>query len=289
MAVEAAYSRDGEKSSIVVRQRGRQKEIEIDGRTVVDRKQLVSMVPCIVFCHDDIAFVTGGPEMQRWFVNQTLSLTEPTYIETLRRYNRVLRARNAALRASQHGVLDALDEQLWAAGEPVVSRRKSMAGAFSAILERLFTSVFGGGENLTLQYRSSWREQDGERELGNRRDMDIRMATTTSGPHRDKFVYRLGGALLTDVASTGQLRLVSLILRVAQTQFLTDATGALPILLLDDVLLELDPRRRVRFVQELPEYEQAFFTFLPDEQYARFRGDSSLTYRVQGGILRAEA
>jgi DNA replication and repair protein RecF len=60
------------------------------------------------------------------------------------------------------------------------------------------------------------------------------------------------------------------------------------MLLLDDVLLELDPDRRARFVETLPDYEQAFFTFLPDEQYARFTGSSSLTFRVREGTLHAE-
>ncbi|MFW6312742.1 MAG: DNA replication/repair protein RecF, partial [Spirochaetota bacterium] len=61
--------------------------------------------------------------------------------------------------------------------------------------------------------------------------------------------------------------------------------GRLPVLLLDDVLLELDPARRGRFVEALPDYEQAFFTFLPDEQYARFRQDTTKIYRVQSGEI----
>jgi len=120
------------------------------------------------------------------------------------------------------------------------------------------------------------------------------MSPTTTRPrparaprpnHRRRSPFRLDGRLLTEVASTGQLRLVSLILRVAQAQLLSRVTGRLPVLLLDDVLLELDPGRRARFVEALPEYEQAFFTFLPDEQYARFRQDTTRVYRVESGEI----
>ena len=289
LAVEAGFQRGGETQSIVIKQAGRKKTMELDGKPVSDRKEIVTNVPCIVFCHDDIGFVTGAPEMQRWFMNQTLSLVNRDYLSALRLYNRILRSRNAALKSGQIQVLDVLDQQLVEAGTPIIDRRRQMNSRFSEVLGKLFRSVFEGDTELRLTYRSSWRSDAQQDELRSRRDNDVRMATTTSGPHRDRFVYEFGDSLLTDTASTGQLRLVSLILRVAQAQFVRDATATLPVLLLDDVLLELDPRRRARFMEVLPEYEQAFFTFLPDEQYARFRGDSTLTYRVDGGKLNEES
>ena len=74
-------------------------------------------------------------------------------------------------------------------------------------------------------------------------------------------------------------------LRIAQANLLTDLGGRKPVLLLDDVLLELDPVRRKRFVEALPAYDQVFFTFLPDEQYARFENAETLRYTVAGGTI----
>ncbi|MFW6288854.1 MAG: DNA replication/repair protein RecF, partial [Spirochaetota bacterium] len=294
MAVEGRFETDGEPRTVLVKQVGRTKQIELDGASVSDRKEIVSNIPCIVFCHDDIAFVTGGPDMQRWFMNQTQSLLEPSYITELRRYSRVLRARNAALKDARTDLLDVLDAQLVEAGLPVQLRRADLSRRFNDALVDTFSRVFGDDRRLELSYRPSWNDPpDDEGDLapadpheppravpadspayaasirdqlarGRSRDLDLR--TSTRGPHRDRFPFRLDGRLLTDVASTGQLRLVSLILRVAQAQLLSRVTGRLPVLLLDDVLLELDPTRRARFVDALPEYEQAFFTFLPDEQ-----------------------
>ncbi len=289
LAVEAGFHRKGETQQIVIKQVGRKKTILLNDKPVSDRKEMVSNGPCIVFCHDDIGFVTGAPEMQRWFMNQTLSLVDRDYLNVLRLYNRILRSRNAALRSGQLVLLDTLDHQLVEAGTPIVARRRRMNSRFSEVLGKLYETVFEGDEELRLTYRASWRSDAPESEVRNRRDNDVRMATTTSGPHRDRFVYEFGNSLLTDTASTGQLRLVSLILRVAQAEFVREATGSLPVLLLDDVLLELDPRRRARFVDALPDYDQAFFTFLPDEQDSRFRGESTLIYRVDGGRLSAQS
>jgi DNA replication and repair protein RecF len=55
------------------------------------------------------------------------------------------------------------------------------------------------------------------------------------------------------------------------------------VLLLDDVLLELDPTRKRAFIDHLPRYEQAFFTFLPDESWQAFRSPDTLVLTVQRG------
>jgi len=60
------------------------------------------------------------------------------------------------------------------------------------------------------------------------------------------------------------------------------------VLLLDDVLLELDSAKREKFIKELPSFEQAFFTFLPDEQFRKYSSADTLIYRVVGGEFQRE-
>jgi len=96
------------------------------------------------------------------------------------------------------------------------------------------------------------------------------------------------GKDFSHVASTGQIRLCSLILRVAQANFFSSKTGKQPVLLLDDVLLELDSSKREKFIKELPSVEQAFYTFLPDEQFRKYCSADTLVYRVVGGEFQRE-
>jgi DNA replication and repair protein RecF len=56
-----------------------------------------------------------------------------------------------------------------------------------------------------------------------------------------------------------------------------------PVLLLDDVLLELDGEKRLKFISVLPEYDQAFYTFLPEEPYTKYRKDNTIIYRMKNG------
>jgi DNA replication and repair protein RecF len=63
------------------------------------------------------------------------------------------------------------------------------------------------------------------------------------------------------------MRLASLVFRSAQAAFFRQKTGLYPIFLIDDVLLELDSQKRSRYLSYLGHYNQAFFTFLPEEKY----------------------
>jgi DNA replication and repair protein RecF len=232
-------------------------------------------------------FVSGSPDMQRHFFNQTLSLQHPYFVDLLRRYRKILRQRNALLKDRRTDLLDVYDEQWVQVGCEIQRLRTETVREFNATFSRIHRDVSGLPEELRIEYRPSWREWSEPDEtfglVRERRPRDVGFGTSTSGPHRDRFVFRLGTRDFTEVASTGQLRLISLVLRVAQAVYFAEGTEKRPVMLIDDVLLELDAEKRQRFLRALPEYEQAFFTFLPDEPYRRYLRDSTRVYFVENG------
>ncbi len=278
---------------IAIRFSSGRKEIDVNGATIVDRREIIRNLPCIVFCHDDIRFVTGSPDHRRWFFNQTLSLYDDRFLDTLRRYTRVLKSRNAAIRNEQYELLDAYDPQLAETGIDLTRARLHAASEFSGLFEELYHRISGFNSPLTIEYRPSWHADAGISDVctlfAETRDRDARMRTTTQGPHRDRFRFLMDGREFTETASTGQLRLISLVLRIAQSRFFTMHSSRKPLLLLDDVMLELDPVRRERFFNSLPEYDQAVFTFLPDEQFSPLRRSDTLVYRVTEGEIHGES
>ena len=135
----------------------------------------------------------------------------------------------------------------------------------------LFSEVSGLGP-CTIRHHPSWKEPEAEavaQRLAEARVSDARLGFTATGPHRDRFSFQLDGRSFGEHASTGQVRLLSLLLRIAQATLSLQRTGRKPLLLLDDVLLELDEKRRRNVLSRLPAYEQAFFTFLPGYELGR--------------------
>jgi DNA replication and repair protein RecF len=263
------------------------KEIRRSGKKVPDRKELIELNPSVVFCHEDFSFAAGEPERRRFFFDQTAGIVSPGYIDALRLYKRILRQRNAALKEKRISLLDLLDEQMAVHGLALSAERARLESSLKEGFSQLYEKVSLLGQAVELAYRPSWPGEldlEGVRaRLEERRGDDLSFGSSLSGPHRDRWVFRGGGRDFAATASTGQLRLLSLVLRSLQAAYYTESTGRKPVLLFDDVLLELDPDRRRRFFETIPQASQAFFTFLPGERWEDYRSDSVLVYRVEHG------
>ena len=266
------------------------KKITLNKTEISDRKDLIYTVLCVLFSHDDFAFVSGAPDMQRLFFDQTLSLYDPSYLDAIRRYGKLLRSRNQALKDERHDLMELYEQDLAAYGFEIQQFRATATERFTRTFTETFTYVSQLPEPLRVEYRPSWKDAtsaaDARATLERGRDRDLRMRTTTSGVHRDKFVFRYGDVDFTSIASTGQIRLTSLVLRLAQARFYATRLEKKPIFLLDDVLLELDLGRRRRFFELIPDLDQAIFTFLPDEPFHHYAGADTMIYDVREGQLR---
>ncbi len=277
--------------TISITYRDGKKKLEKNAKQVTDRKELVDTIPCVLFSHDDLDFASGSPERKRFFVDQSLSMYDTSYIDVLRTYKKVLKARNSVLRERKADLLDILDIQLAQAGLEVVSRRTRTIRDFNRVFARLYHEV-SGIENVKIDYSPSWKEDSVESilaRLADKRDYDLGMGTSLSGPHRDRIRFVKDRQPFVPTASTGQRRLLSLLLRTAQATFYTEVSGGKkPVLLMDDVLLELDPEKRQRFTALLPEYDQLFCTFLPGEPYERYKRSTTKVYRIEKGTWNGE-
>jgi len=289
LAADTRAGSEDPSSRVTVSFRAGRKAAALDGKAVPDRKAMIERNPAVVFCPSDMDFAQGEPERRRFFLDQTASLVSPGYLDSLRAYRKVLRMRNQSLKDRSLDVLEVLDEQLAEYGTVLRDRRAEILGLFDPVFAERYEAVSRLGIRVGLEYRPSWKPGTGPGEvvaaLRSRRRDELALGVTLSGPHRDRFRFTREGGDFAAFASTGQLRLLALTLRGAQAGFCAERTGRKPLLLLDDVLLELDPEKRRRFMEGLPPHEQAFFTFLPGEPYGDYADDSTMVYWVSDGRL----
>ena len=285
-------NKDVQKISVIFEDN--KKKIEKNGKKIHDRKELINTIPCILFCHEDLQFAIGAPETRRFFIDQSLTLYDLTYIDDLRNYKKVLKSRNLILKNHQYDMLDVYDSQLAVLGLIIQKKRKNAIFQFNQIFGSIFEKITGI-EGVSILYRPSWKESEisGEKKfpasqdiinlLLSQRERDKNFETTLSGPHRDRIDFVKDHRLFVPTASTGQCRLLSLLLRITQSIYFTRSTGMKPVILMDDVMLELDPDKRAKLTSMMPEYDQLFCTFLPGEPYERYMHDSTKIYHIEGG------
>ena len=119
--------------------------------------------------------------------------------------------------------------------------------------------------------------------LEENREQDKVLEYTSSGIHRDNILFVKNKKNFVHTASTGQRRLLALLLRIIQAKFYFSRTQRNPILLLDDVLLELDQEKRNKVMQLLPDYDQLFCTFLPTENYDKYKKSGTKVFFINQG------
>jgi DNA replication and repair protein RecF len=77
-------------------------------------------------------------------------------------------------------------------------------------------------------------------ELGKRIENEINTRQSICGPHRDDFIFTDNKFEIRYFGSVGEARLSSIILKQAQASYYSEIKNVEPILLIDDILLELD-------------------------------------------------
>ncbi|GMO53102.1 MAG: DNA replication and repair protein RecF [Treponemataceae bacterium] len=296
-SLRALYSEEnGSTQSVAVYYENGKKKILKNAKRLMDRKALINTIPCVLYSHEDLMFVDGEPERRRFFLDQTLSMYDASYIDIQRQYRKTLKSRNLCLKNRIYDLLDTYDMQLAKSGTEIQKRRKKTIFSFNLIFTRLYEQVTGI-ENVRLVYKPSWGEQSAsgteeylditEEEaagvLREKRDIDKQLGASCYGPHRDRIIFVKDGRNFIQTASTGQRRTVAILLRTAQAEFYKNNSQKKPVLLFDDVLLELDPEKRAKITDRLPDYDQIFFTFLPEEPYMRYRKAEAKGYIISKG------
>ena len=148
----------------------------------------------------------------------------------------------------------------------------------------------GLNKSIDVTYISSWAHlytvNDVIQFLEDKESVDLMFGTTTTGPQRDNILYFIDNSNFNEIASTGQTRLMALILKIVLAKLMYLRLKKKPVLFIDDVLLEIDQSIRKSFFNNLPENSQAFFTFLPEEKYLKYKKRDIIMYWIENGEIK---
>ena len=290
--------------------RGR-RVVEQNGMKVGKMSDMVGAFRVVLFCPEHLSLIQGGPELRRSYLNVALSQLRPLYLQSLQRYSKLLKERNALLkRAPEDMATFKATEPMWSAqlareAATVTVHRARYVRQVNDHVRECFADMmkqYGGGDELPeLTYQptlgSDWlREREGDPSLftderrleerylellTTRHDREIGAGATLWGIHRDDVVINLNGRPARLYASQGQQRSLALAMKLAEGWVSAlESGGDMPVFLFDDVLSELDVHRRDYLVSEM-QGRQVIMTAC-DPAAADF-GERIHLIRVNGG------
>lgn len=312
------------KLSKVDRKRIRINEVEVE-----NRKELSSQFEVVFFSPQDLFLVKGGPSLRRLFLDELIQNIDPLYRKELRIYEQVLFQRNQLLKQPADGwferQLDVFDEQMAEAASPLFLKRKYGAFLLEKYADYALQKLSSGKERLELFYLSGFGDPEEEERKKRKRterifkSMDFSTFTQNPeylgtikslfhdrilkarakdeslgfsqyGPHKDDFVLLINGLSTRKFASQGQVRTLTLALKLAELKIIERAKKTRPILLLDDVFSELDRRRSADLLKAIYPYQTMLTSNEPFLEKGTFhpKGKSKLMGVFQGRVVEKE-
>lgn len=230
--------------------------------------EILGNLPTITFLPQDLNLIQQSPGLRREFLDDVLLQTEPRYEETLSKFSKVLAQRNELLNRLRAGPgneseLDFWDEQLSSTAVVVTRARKKLASFMDHNLEKLYLQTTGQPKDLSFRYVSSIEGDTADLKAAflKQRKRDVLSGRTGIGPHRDDWqIENKEGKNQAHFLSRGEQRSIIISLKLKELEYLTEALNRKPIMLLDELLAELDDKRKAQVLQNLAVDTQVFLT-----------------------------
>lgn len=268
------------------------KGIAINGIPIRKASELFGIVNVVFFSPEDLNIIKNGPDQRRRFMDLELCQLNKLYVRALVQYNRVLLQRNKLLKElnfhpEYQETLDVWDMQLIQYGKELIQCREEFVGKLNDMVRKTHSQISGGRENLVLSYEPNVAVKRFEEKLCSCRETDVKMRTTTTGPHRDDISFLVDNIDIRRFGSQGQQRTAALSLKLSEIELVKELVRDYPVLLLDDVLSELDGGRQEQLLAGIKEI-QTMITCTGVEDFVNHRFPIDRIYKVIRGTVEAE-
>ena len=293
--IEAIVERNGINYQIDMHlKKNSPKGIAINKMPIRKASELFGIVNLVFFSPEDLNIIKNGPSERRRFVDLELSQLDKVYLNDLSNYNRIVNQRNHLLKDMGFGkqqdlmdTLDIWDLQLIQYGTRIIDRRKKIVEEINKIISSIHGKLTGGKENLQVIYEPSNGSLTLEQALARNLERDLRMKSTSVGPHRDDICFMAGDLDIRRYGSQGQQRTAALSLKLSEIELVKQAIHDTPVLLLDDVLSEFDKHRQNYLLDSIHDI-QTLITCTGVDEFVNHRFSINKVFHVQNGQVAKE-
>lgn len=279
---------------------GEKKKLFEDDQELLRFSDHVGKYPVVLIAPQDIELIWDGSELRRKFFDALISQMNRDYLNSLIQYNHHLKQRNSLLRTfSENGKIDAdliagYDLKLTLAGDYIYKTRKTFIEEFKPVFSKHYDYLAQElAERADITYRSDLRDADFGQLLKRNLQRDILLQRTTTGVHRDDFLFTLNEMELKRAGSQGQQKSFLIGLKLAEFEILAGGKQVKPILLLDDIFDKLDDLRIQQLLKLVNQgiFGQLFITDARQGRSQQILSEAGLLARlffIESGTFRQE-
>ena len=230
--------------------------------------EFVGNLNVVLFSPEDLFLLKAGPGERRKLIDLSLMQISKKYVEDYQNFKKQLKLRNDYLKYLYPKLKDGEsieDEMLGILTLNFININKLIFEARENFLKRLeeytkrsYKELSGTNDDISFVYETNF---DSSMDFFKEKyQSDILNGSTQYGCHRDDVRFLRNGIDLESTASQGELRMLSLSIKIALSRMIKDMKREAPVVLLDDVLSELDINHQNRLLSMLDRSMQIIIT-----------------------------
>ena len=268
------------------------KGIAINKIPIRKASELFGIINIVFFSPEDLNIIKNGPGERRRFIDLELSQLDKVYLNNLSNYNRIVNQRNHLLKEIDYNkgaleTLDIWDIQLIQYGNKIIERRQKFIEEINKIISNIHKKLTGNREDIKIVYEPSNGALSFEQALLKNKEKDLRIKSTSVGPHRDDIAFLVSDIDIRKYGSQGQQRTAALSLKLSEIELVKQSIHDTPVLLLDDVLSELDKHRQNYLLDSINDI-QTLITCTGVDEFVNHRFSINKIFHVREGQVVKE-
>ena len=249
------------------------KILKFNNTTIKKISDYISLMNIIIFYPDDLELIKGSPINRRKYINLELSQLYSNYFILINEYNKILKLRNEYLKKINKKVsvdknyIEILTGYLIDKSIMIYKMRDKFINKVNEYCTDIYKDIMNL-DGFSIKYRPSIEidlkdsnlKEYLKKEYDKKLDYDIKLCSTSIGPHKDDIEFYLGDKNLKYYGSQGQQRVAVLALKLAEIEIFKKYKESTPILLLDDIFSELDDKKKNNLLKYISKNIQTIIT-----------------------------
>ncbi len=240
----------------------KKRQAEKNGVKIDKLSDIVGCFRTVLFCPEHLSLVKDGPALRRNYLDIAISRARPMYLHALQKHNYILKQRNLLIKNALNdrntfdATVDLWSEQLAHEAAVISKFRAEFIDKVDFHVKECFTQMSQNREIPDISYKSSSKlsgddlfdveklENQYIKLLTENHEREIYAGATLYGAHKDDMEVMLNSQEARFFASQGQQRSLAIALKLAEGEICFSEFSDYPVFLFDDVLSELDSKRR---------------------------------------------
>ena len=288
LLITANLSFSNSTSHIGIEKKQGETRIRIDKNDIRSQAELSQYLPVTTITPDSIKLIMGSPSVRRRYLDWIGFYLLPDFYPIWKSHQRILKQRNACLRNNQVTAdFNYWTQELISIQSILHEKRQSILGSLESTVEP-FRKILMPNKNISLSLSNGFSSIDTFDNVNNLKfyqsklPQELKLKRTLYGVHKSDLKININDHPAHIAASRGELKLLSILLYLAQSDVLITRDVKLGIITIDDVASELDKKNQMILFKTLQSLKQQVILTVPIKSKI-WKGNNIKMFHVKHG------